>query len=95
MARPSISTVKLNDHLSISECHPDSECRTNNWWLYDKRAGKNIGRHAKTREEAFIEAIEHWAKRALLAEQCYSDLKNSVDLFVNQFAEPEEERYED
>ena len=81
--------------MSISECHPDSECRTNNWWLYDKRAERNIGRHCKTREEAFIEAIEHWAKRALSAEKCYSDLKNSVDLFVGQFAEPEEEKYED
>ena len=95
MARPSISTTKLNDYLSISECHPTSECRTNNWWVYDKRAEKNICREAKTRDVALVEAIDYWSKRALLAEQCYSDLKNSVDIFVSQFAEPEEERYED
>lgn len=95
MARPSISTVKLNEYMSISECHPDSECRTNNWWLYDKRAGRNIGFRAVSRDAALVEAIDYWAKRALLAEECYSNLKNSVDLFVGQFAEPEEERYED
>ena len=90
MARPSISTVKLNDHLSISECHPDSECRTNNWWIYDKRAERNIGRHAKTRDAAFIEAIEYWSKRAIISETCYSDIKSSVDLFVARFSDPEE-----
>ena len=91
MARPSISTIKLNDYLSISECHPTSECRTNNWWVYDKRAGRNIGREAKTREEAFIEAIEHWAKRAIIAETCYADLKSSVDLFVTRFSDVSED----
>ena len=49
----------------------------------------------KSRDEAFIEAIEFWAKRAILAEQKYNLLKDRVDLFVGQFAEPEEERYED
>ena len=99
MSRPAINSTKLNQNLILSERHPDSECRTNNWWLYDKRAyngeGSNIGMRTESRDEAFIEAIEFWAKRALSAEQCYSDLKNSVDLFVGQFAEPEEERYED
>lgn len=96
MARHSISTIKLNDNISISECHPDSECTTNNWWLYDKRAGRNIARSTKTRDEAFVEAIEYWSKRALTAEKCYSDIKSSVDLFVARFSDvPEEEKYED
>ena len=99
MSRPAINSTKLNQNLILSERHPDSECHTNNWWLYDKRAyngeGSNIGMRTKSRDEAFIEAIEFWAKRAILAEQKYNQLKDRVDLFVGQFAEPEEERYED
>ena len=88
MSRRAISQVKLNEHMTLSECHPDSECRTNNWWLYDKRAGYNIGMRAKTRDEALVEAIEHWAKRALEAEQAYKQIKTQVDTFVDQFVEP-------
>ena len=99
MSRPAINSTKLNQNLILSERHPDSECHTNNWWLYDKRAynggGANIGMRTKSRDEAFIEAIEFWAKRAILAEQKYNQLKDRVDIFVSQFAEPEEERYED
>lgn len=94
MSRPAIHTVHLNPHLILSECHPDSECRTNNWWLYDKRAhghGLNIGMRAKTRDEAFVEAIEFWAKRAIEAEQAYLQIKGQVDTFVSQFVGPEGE----
>lgn len=87
MSRPSISTVKLNQHLTISECHPDSECRTNNWWLYDYRAGMNIGMRTKTRDEAFVKAIEYWARRALEAEKAHAQIKGQVDAFVSQFVE--------
>ena len=92
MARPSISTIKLNDYLSISECHPDSECRINNWWVYDKRAGRNIGFRAVSRDAALIEAIDYWSKRAIIAETCYADMKSSVDLFVARFSDvPDDE----
>jgi hypothetical protein len=94
MSRPSIQNIKLNEHLHLSECHPDSESRTNNWWLYDKRAygtGMNIAMRVKTREEAFVEAIEFWAKKALKAESSYNDLKSKVDLFVGHFIEPEDD----
>ena len=87
MARPSINTTRLNDKLSISECHPDSECKTNNWWVYDKRAGRNIGFRAVSRDAALIESIEYWAKRAITAELCYADIKSSVDLFVARFSD--------
>ena len=90
MSRPSISHLELNQHLTISECHPDSECRTNNWRLYDSRAygsGMNISMRAKTRDEAFVEAIEFWARRAQIAEQAHAQLKGQVDSFVRQFAD--------
>ncbi len=91
MSRPAISNIKLNQHLTLSECHPDSECRTNNWWLYDARVGWNISVHKKTRDEALVSAIEHWAKRAIEAEQAYAHLKAQVDTFVGQFVEAEDE----
>lgn len=91
MSRPAIYSVDLNPHLTISECHPDSECRTNNWWLYDTRAGINIGMREKSRDEAFVEAIEYWAKRALAAEQSHSQIKSIVDTFVGHFVEAEDE----
>ena len=94
MSRPAISSEELNEHLTLSECHPDSECRVNNWWLYDDRAfgtGCNIAMRAKTKEEAFVEAIEFWAERCLEIEQKHKDLKSKVDNFVNQFVESEDE----
>jgi hypothetical protein len=90
MSRPAIHNAKLNQHLTLSECHPDSECRTNSWWLYDDRAygsGMNIGMRAKTRDEALVEAIEFWVERAMEAEKAYSQIKGQVDIFVNQFVE--------
>ena len=91
MSRPAIHSIKLNQHLTLSECHPDSECRTNNWWLYDDRAGMNIGMRAKTRDDAFVEAIEFWAERALRYEKAYSQIKAKVDDFVGHFVEPEDD----
>jgi hypothetical protein len=93
MSRPAIHNEKLNQHLTLSECHPDSECRTINWWLYDDRAygGMNIGMRAKTRDEALVEAIEFWAGRAIKAEQAHAQLKSQVNNFVGQFVEPEDD----
>lgn len=91
MARPAIKNEKLNEFITLSECHPDSECRTNNWWLYDERAGCNIGMREKTRDDALIEAIEHWAEKAQKLELAYVELKKKVDAFVIQFAESEDD----
>ena len=94
MSRPAISNTRLNQHLTLSECHPDSECPTNSWWLYDDRAygsGINIGMREKTRDEAFVKAIEFWAKRAMTAEKAYSQIKGQVDAFVKQFVKIEDE----
>lgn len=93
MSRPAINNIELNDHLTLSECHPDSECRTNNWWLYDDRAygGMNVGMREKTRDEAFVAAIEFWARRAMSAERKHAEIKAKVDTFVAQFVEVEDE----
>jgi hypothetical protein len=46
---------------------------------------------AKTRDAAFIEAIEFWAKHAITIERAYSQLKTQVDAFISQFKDREEE----
>jgi len=88
MSRPAIQSKTLNKYLTLSECHPDSECRTNNWWLYDERAcgtGLNISMRAATPEAAFVEAIEFWAGQAKRTEQALKEIKTRVDEFVEQF----------
>jgi hypothetical protein len=91
MSRLAINQDRLNDHLTLSECHPDSECRINNWWLYDDRAGMNIGMRKITRDAALVAAVEYWAKRAIRAEKDHSQLRSQVDLFVSQFVESDED----
>lgn len=91
MARPAIQSIKLSEHLTLSECHPDSECRTVNWWLYDKRAGMNLGMRCATREGALLEALDYWSTRAINLERLHADLRHKVDSFVSQFSENEAE----
>ena len=91
MSRPAINSTSLNNNITISECHPDSECRTNNWWLYDDRAGMNIGMREKTRDEAFVKAIEYWAKRAAGYEEAYNNLQSKVSAFVGQVVDNRED----
>jgi len=91
MSRPAIHRAPLNQYLHLSECHPDSECRSNNWWLYDERAGMNIGMREPTRDGALVEAIEYWAERALRAEQTLSTITSKVSAFVSNVCEHEDE----
>ena len=86
MSRPPIQHIELSPQLSLSECHPDFECRTNNWWLYDTRAGMNLGMREASREASLIKAIDYWAKRAEKYEHAFTALQGQVDAFVGQFA---------
>jgi len=90
MSRPPIQSVKLSPHLTLSECHPDLECRVNNWWLYDERAGMNLAMRAKSRDEAFVEVIEYWAERAARYENAYTSLNAQVQAFVGAVNPPDE-----
>jgi hypothetical protein len=91
MSRPAIQSIVLSPNLTLSECHPDSECRAVNWWLYDKRAGMNLGMHAKTKEAALVEAIDYWAERAKRYEDDFTSLQAKVNGFVSQFVEDSED----
>ncbi len=47
---------------------------------------------AATPFDAFVEAIEYWAKRATKVEHAYVQIKGQVDTFVTQFVElPDED----
>lgn len=93
MARPSIKNIKLNEYLTLSECHPDSESigKENDWWVYDTRASRNICMRAKSVNEAMTKAVEYWAKRALKTEAEYAQIKSTVDMFVNRFSDSDSE----
>jgi len=48
----------------------------------------NIAMRAKSKDEAFVQVIEYWARKAQKYEDKYDKLKDKVDSFVGQFAEP-------
>ena len=81
-----ISTKKLTDTLSLSECN-------DGFWLYDQIQGMNLSMRAKTEEEAFVETISYYQKRFLNISGEYTDLKKKVDSFVNNFIEEDETNY--
>jgi len=89
MSRPAIDVIEINGNLTLLEKRPDQECRTVNWWVYDERAGRNIGIRAATREAALVEAIEYWAEQAYIRRREYEDLKEKVDTFVGQVVDTE------
>lgn len=81
-----ISTKKLTDTLSLSEC-------TDGFWLHDKTRGMNISMRAKTEELAFTEALTYYQKRMLDIETKYKDLQTKVDSFLTQFIVEDEKGF--
>ena len=90
MSRPAISSRKLTDTLTISECHPTSEHR-GKYWLYDKTRGMNLAMGAETEEEALVKALKYYQKRFAETESAYASLKGRVDFFVEQFTKDDDE----
>lgn len=82
MSRPPITHTVLNDTLAISECH-------DGWWLYDKTMSVNIAIRAKTRDDAFVEALTYYQKRLTSVENSLSSLRGMVETFVEQFVTDE------
>lgn len=76
-------SIKLSDTLTLSQC-------TDGLWLYDKTRGMNLSMKAKDEQACFVEAIIYYQDRLLTVEKKYSELKEKVDTFVNQFIEEEE-----
>ena len=78
-----ISSTVLSETLCISEC-------TDGFWLYDKTRGMNLAMRAKTKDDAFVRALEYYQDRLTRVEAEYKLLKSKVDSFVEQFIEDEE-----
>ena len=82
--RKPISTIKLTDTLNLSECH-------DGFWLYDKTRGMNLAMRSKTSTDALVKAIMYYQNRLINIEQLHKELKNKVDVFVDQFITNEDE----
>lgn len=80
MARPARSITHLSDTLHLADCH-------DGFWLYDDTRGMNLSMSAKTKDDAFVEALTYYQERLKQVEGWYSSLKSKVDQFVEQFAE--------
>ena len=82
--RKAISTIKLSETLNLSECH-------DGFWLYDKTRGMNLAMRSKTSTDALVKAIMYYQNRLINIEQLHKELKNKVDVFVDQFITNEDE----
>jgi hypothetical protein len=92
MSRPAISSIKLSNTLTLSECHPTYEHK-GTFWLYDKTRGMNLAMGADTPQDAYVEALTYYQKRLIDVEKSYKDLQSSVDSFVDLFKNEIENQY--
>ena len=83
MGRPARSITDLSDTLHLADCH-------DGFWLYDDTRGMNLSMKAKTKDDAFVEALMYYQRRLKQVEEWYSSLKSKVDQFVGQFAEEDQ-----
>lgn len=86
MAQKPISFTKLSDTLNICECH-------DGFWLYDETRGMNLAMRAKSRDEAFTEALTYYQERLKELEEKHGDLVRKVNSFIGQFSEEEDDGF--
>lgn len=82
MARPARSVVDLSDKLHLADCH-------DGFWLYDDTRGMNLSMRAKTKDDAFVEAITYYQNRMIEVERELASLKSKVNSFISQFSDDE------
>lgn len=79
-----IKLEQLTETISIAECN-------DGFWLYDSTRGMNLSMRARTRNVAFIEALEYYQERLTKVESNYQEMKGKVDKFVSSlFGEDED-----
>lgn len=86
MAQKAISFTQLSDTLSIGEFN-------DGFWLYDETRGMNLAMRAKSRDEAFTEALTYYQKRLKKLEEKHGDLVRKVNSFIGQFSEEEDDGF--
>jgi len=52
------------------------------FWLYDTTRGMNLSMRAKSKDDAFIQALKYYQKRLLNVETRLHSLQDKIDLFV-------------
>lgn len=80
--KPPIYSEKLNEFLTISECHPCGE-RGHGYWLYDKIQGMNLAMAAPSEKYALVEAITYYQKKYIEIEKELEEIKEKVRSFIN------------
>lgn len=83
MAKKAISQIKLTDNLTMSEC-------TDGYWLYDYTRGMNLSMRAKTKDDAFVEALTYYQKRCAELEKTKKKLYDSVNNFIESLSDNDE-----
>ena len=79
--RPAISTVKLSDTLTLSQCHRHDD-KPAGFWLYDKTRGMNLALAEPTEIAALTEALTYYQKRLKRVSGEYKALYDKVSAFI-------------
>lgn len=69
-----ISHTNLSKTLALSECN-------DGWWLYDHTRGMNLSIRVKSKDNAFVEALEYYQNRLKEVESAYASLSEKVNTF--------------
>jgi len=82
MGNKVIRTDHVLPTLRMSEC-------ADGFWLYDDTRGMNLAMRAKTKEEAYVDAIRYYQRRLKEVEAAHTLLRSQVDAFIEQASEQE------
>lgn len=78
-----IEHIEFDSTLSLTLCH-------NGWWLYDETRSMNLSMRAKTKEDAFFEALKYYQERCIELETDLKSITEKVDNFINLVNPPED-----
>jgi hypothetical protein len=88
---PSIpaSIEKLTSTLSMSE-YPSTSGHAG-FWLYDSTRGMNLAMREKSREAAYLKALQYYQRLLAEIETKYKTLDDQVSAFISRVSSNEEE----
>ena len=76
--------MKYDETLKLAEC-PDG------FWLYDTTRGMNLSMRSPTKDYALFNALKYYQIKLLEKEIELTELKEKVNIFVDQFVEEQPE----
>jgi hypothetical protein len=81
MSRPPISTRKLSETLTLSECHPTADHK-GRYWLYDSTIRFNLAMGAETEEAALLKALKYYQDQLSRYKADHRSLRDKVNRFI-------------